>query len=97
MSAIVTTETKEGITIETECIGNVYGPEDFDRNDWTFYGEPETTVKVDRPATVELTCANLIGRIPALTFQFSTLRIMGVWPLIGFCKRNPGCCSLPAA
>ncbi|PID57740.1 dihydrodipicolinate reductase [candidate division KSB3 bacterium] len=66
MSAIVTTETKEGITIETECIGNVYGPEDFDRNDWTFYGEPETTVKVDRPATVELTCANLIGRIPAL-------------------------------
>ncbi|PID28047.1 MAG: dihydrodipicolinate reductase [Candidatus Cloacimonadota bacterium] len=66
MSAIVTTETKEGITIETECIGNVYSPEDFDRNDWTFYGEPTTTINVDRPATVELTCANLVGRIPAL-------------------------------
>ncbi len=66
MSAIVTTETKEGITIETECIGNVYAPGDIDRNDWTFFGVPDTTVKVDCPATVELTCANLIGRIPAL-------------------------------
>ncbi|PIE20649.1 MAG: dihydrodipicolinate reductase [Neptuniibacter caesariensis] len=66
MSAIVITETKEGITIETECIGNVYAPGDFDRNDWTFYGEPDTTVNVNRPATVELTCANLVGRIPAL-------------------------------
>ncbi len=66
MSAIVITETKEGITIETECIGNVYAPEDFDRNDWSFFGEPDTTINVNRPATVELTCANLIARIPAL-------------------------------
>ncbi len=66
MSAIVITETKEGITLETECIGNVYEQDDYDRNDWTFYGEPDMTINVDRPATVELTCANLIGRIPAL-------------------------------
>lgn len=66
MSAIVTTETKEGITLETECIGKVYAPGEFDKNDWTFYGEPETTINVNRPATVELTCANLINRIPAL-------------------------------
>lgn len=66
MSAIVTTETKEGITLETECIGNIYAPDEFDRNDWTFFGEPETTINVNRPATVELTCANLINRIPAL-------------------------------
>ncbi len=66
MSAVVITETAEGITLETECIGKVYAEGEFDRNDWTFYGEPETTINVNRPATVELTCSNLVNRIPAL-------------------------------
>lgn len=66
MSAIVTTKTAEGITLVTECIGKVYAPNEFDKNEWTFYGEPETTNICNRPATVELTCANLVNRIPAL-------------------------------
>ena len=66
MSAIVTTETAEGITLETECIGKVYAPGEFDKNDWTLRGEPETTINVNRPDTVRLTCANLVNRIPAL-------------------------------
>ena len=66
MTAIVITETAEGITLETECIGKVYAPDEFDRNDWTFYGEPETTINVNRPSTVELTCSTLVNRIPAL-------------------------------
>jgi len=66
MSAIVVTDTKEGITLETECIGKVYAPDEFDRNDWTFYGEPDVTINVNRPPTVELTCSNLVNRIPAL-------------------------------
>ena len=64
MSAIVTTETKERITIESECIGKVYSKEDFDKNEWTIYGEPDTTVIINRPATVELTCATIVNRIP---------------------------------
>ena len=64
MSAVVTTETKEGITIISECIGKVYSEEDCDKNEWTVYGEPDTTFVVSRPNTVELTCASIVNRIP---------------------------------
>ena len=64
MSAVVTTTTKEGITIESECIGKVYSKEDYDKNEWTIYGEPDTTIVVARPATVELTCGSIVNRIP---------------------------------
>ena len=64
MSAVVTTTTKEGITIESECIGKVYSKEDYDKNEWTIEGEPNTTIVVARPSTVELTCATIVNRIP---------------------------------
>lgn len=63
LSAVVTTETKEGTTIVSECIGKVYGPNDFDCNDWTIEGEPSTRVVIERPSTAELTCASVINRI----------------------------------
>jgi len=64
MSAVVKAETKEGILLEAECIGKVYAPDVVDRNEWTIYGEPDTNVVVSRPCTVELTCADIVNRIP---------------------------------
>ncbi|MGI8519680.1 MAG: dihydrodipicolinate reductase, partial [Actinomycetota bacterium] len=66
MSAVVTTITEEGIVIESECIGKVYAAGEFDQNVWTIRGEPNTEVIINRPATVELTCATIVNRIPDL-------------------------------
>ncbi|MDF2865410.1 MAG: dihydrodipicolinate reductase, N-terminus domain protein [Clostridia bacterium] len=63
MTAIVVTKTKEGIEIEAECTGKVYPKDEYDRNEWTIYGEPDTTVTINKPATVELTCATIVNRI----------------------------------
>ena len=64
MSAIAILETEEGITIEAESIGKVYGPEDYDTNTWTIYGEPDTTITINKPDTVRLTCADIVNRLP---------------------------------
>ncbi|MCI8574912.1 MAG: dihydrodipicolinate reductase [Bacilli bacterium] len=64
MSAVVTAHTKEGVEIEAECIGKIYTKEECDKNEWSILGEPDTTIVVNRPATSELTCADIVNRIP---------------------------------
>ncbi len=64
-SQVVRTETEEGVVIESAVKAVVYGPEDFEYDDWVLYGENEKlTVKLPEPPTVEMTCATLVNRIP---------------------------------
>lgn len=66
MRAIVTTKTKEGINLETECVGKVYSEIDFDKNNWSVIGEPNTNLIIERPDTVKLTCGTIVNRLEDL-------------------------------
>lgn len=61
---VVTTETEEGVVLEFELAGKIYTPEDHDHYSITVFGEPNTTLVMDRPDTPAFTCATPINRIP---------------------------------
>jgi len=64
-SSVVKTETAEGVIIESAVKAVIYGPDDFEYDDWAIYGDEEVLkVSLPEPPTVEMTCATLVNRIP---------------------------------
>ncbi|MDR0416259.1 MAG: hypothetical protein LBH76_02885 [Propionibacteriaceae bacterium] len=79
MAARATATTAEGLDITMEVRGIVYEPGDVDLNSWVIHGEPTTKVDVDRPNTVELTCATIVNRLPQVVDAppgFTTLELL---------------------
>lgn len=64
LKTITTFETEEGVTIVTECIGAVFAEDEYDVNEWRIEGEPNMRFLMERPATVEMTCACAVNRLP---------------------------------
>ncbi len=64
MAAVAITETEENMTIETECIGIVYGQGEEDTNESITFGIPSTECYFKNPDTVGMTCAIIVNRIP---------------------------------
>ena len=64
MSTKVFAKTEEEILIEVECIGKVYTEDETDQNEWTVFGCPTTKLTISSPETAELTCADIVNRIP---------------------------------
>ena len=53
--------------IEVCCSGKVYTSSDRDFSEGVVTGVPNTTLRIDQPAYLELTCASLMNRIPQLS------------------------------
>lgn len=88
MTATITLETNEGPIIQAKGTGKLYGPTDQSINSWTIKGEPNISVQINQPTTVELTCATIVNRIPELMIANPGFMTTHNWPSPSYRGRN---------
>ncbi len=66
MKTVVATETQQGLIIEVQSIGKVYGENDRDESTWELKGEPDFKLIMEDLKNTEVTCANIVNRIPSV-------------------------------
>lgn len=64
MNKVVSTVTREGITVEYAMAGKVFSPEDKDRYVITIYGQPRQNIIIEKPSSPDYTAATPVNRIP---------------------------------
>ena len=60
------TETEEGITIRSTCVGRVFGENDEEYTSWKITGDPDVAMRFDMADANNQTCSNLVNRIPSV-------------------------------
>ncbi len=66
-TSFVETTTEEGVVIEAGVKAIVYGPQDYEHNNWAIYdGDVVFQTNQPEPPTVEITCATIVNRIPGV-------------------------------
>ncbi len=80
MTLTTSVTTYQGIDLKIDCIAKIFNEEEDDLCVWTIHGEPTTTVSVERPATVEHTCATIVNRIPQVLEMAPGYRTVNHYP-----------------
>lgn len=66
ITSIVTTYTEEDIIIESKYTGLVYDNDEFDKSEWIIEGDPTTSIVINKPPRIELSCAMIVNILPQL-------------------------------
>lgn len=63
-AAVVTTNTKEGITLETQFVTKLFAPDEPQTNSWRLIGDHEVSMAIKSSQELVMTAASIVNRIP---------------------------------
>lgn len=63
-AAVVTTNTKEGISLETRFVTKLFAPDEPQTNSWKLIGDHEISMNIKSSQELVMTSASIVNRIP---------------------------------